>query len=138
VKIKICKQNESKITEAIRQINVKAFAHTADMENIADLATEMEYHLNNFSIAIEDRSSAIAWGMSGGNVPNAYKYSRIVNTYKIKRGASAWFLIDVRRVEIYGNAYKNRLSLTPAQRDIAVTKFVSKFSVQPVVEAVAA
>jgi hypothetical protein len=72
--------------------------------------------------------------MSGGNVPNAYKYSRIVNTYTIERKSSDWFLIDARRDEVWGNASKDRLSLPPAQRDIAVAKFTAQFSVQSVVE----
>jgi hypothetical protein len=34
----------------------------------------------------------------------------------------------------YGNSAKPRLSLTPAQRDIAVSKFTAQFSVQHVVK----
>jgi PIN domain nuclease of toxin-antitoxin system len=71
--------------------------------------------------------------MSGGSVPTAYKYSRIVNGYTIERGSSDWFLIAANKYEIYGNARKDQLSLTPDQRDIAVSKFTAQFSVQPVV-----
>jgi hypothetical protein len=94
----------------------------------------MEMKLEKFSIAKKDRSGAKASGMSGGDVPNAYKYSRIVNTYTIERKSSEWFLIDAQRDEVWGNASKDQLSLTPAQRDIAVSKFTAQFSVQAVVE----
>ena len=73
-------------------------------------------------------------GKSGGNVPSAYKYSRIVNTYTIERGSSEWFLIAANKIDNWGNAGKDQLSLTPAQRDIAVSKFTAQFSVQKVVE----
>ena len=94
--------------------------------------------LEKFGIAKKDRAGAKASGMSGGDVPNAYKYSRIVNSYTIERGASDWFLIAANKIDNWGNASKDNLSLTPAQRDIAVHKFTSQFSVQAVVSAVAA
>tara|TARA_R110000868_G_scaffold319437_1_gene580388 strand:- start:1253 stop:1483 length:231 start_codon:yes stop_codon:yes gene_type:complete len=75
--------------------------------------------------------------MSGGNVPSAYKYSRIVNTYTIERGSTDWFLIGINKIDNWGDARKDNLFLTPAQRDIAVHKFTSQFSVQANVLAVA-
>ena len=133
MKIKICTENSSKIYAAIVAINGKPLAHTADYLDIEDLAMAIQNQLTDLSIAKKDQTGATASGMSGGNVPSAYKYSRIVNTYQIERGASDWFLTGVQRVEIWGNANKNRLSLTPAQRDIALAKFTAQFSVQQVV-----
>ena len=138
MKIKIVESNRSAINTMLGNINGKSVSHTADDRNIFELAELMEMRLEKFSIAKKDRSGAIAWGMSGGSVPTAYKYSRIINNYTIKRGASAWFLIDARRDEIYGSASKYHLSLTPVQRDIAVSKFTAQFSVQAVAPAVAA
>jgi len=133
MRIKICSDNSSKINAAIIAINGKPLAHTADYSEIDELAISMQNQLNDLLIAKKDQTGATASGMSGGNVPSAYKYSRIVNTFQIERGSSDWFLIDVKRVEIYGNASKSRLSLTPAQRDIAIAKFSATFSVQTVV-----
>ena len=90
--------------------------------------------LEKFGIAKKDRAGAKASGMSGGNVPTSYKYSRIVNTYQIERGASDWFLVAANKTETWGNASKDKLSLTVAQRDIAVSKFTAQFSVQKIVE----
>lgn len=132
MKIKITEANRQKINVMLGEINGKSLAHTADARNIFELAEQMEIKLEKFSIAKKDRSGAIAWGMSGGHVPTAYKYSRIVNNYTIKRGYSSWFLIDARRDEIYGSASKDHLNLTAAQRDIAVSKFTAQFSVQAV------
>lgn len=133
MKIKICTENSSKIYAAIVAINGKPLAHTADYSDIDDLARVMQNQLTDLSIAKKDQTGATASGMSGGSVPSAYKYSRIVNSYQIERGAADWFLTDVKRVEIWGNASKNRLNLTPAQRDIAISKFTAQFSVQQVV-----
>jgi len=138
VKIKIAESNRRKISSLLGEMNGKSFAHTANDKHVFELAELMEMQLNKLNIAKKDRSGATASGMSGGNVPSAYKYSRIVNTYQIERGASDWFLIAAHKTETWGNASNDRLSLTPAQRDIAVSKFTAQFSVQPVVEAVAA
>lgn len=134
MRIKICTENHSKIYAAIVAINGKPLAHTADASEIDKLAIDIQNQINDLSIAKKYQIGATASGMSGGNVPAAYKYSRIVNTYQIERGSADWFLIDVKRVEIYGNASKNRLSLTPAQRDIALAKFTAQFSVQKIIE----
>ena len=133
MKIKITEANRVAINALLDKINGKSYSHTAFHKHIFDLAESSELQLDKFDIAKKDRSGATASGMSGGNVPTAYKYSRIVNSYKIERGASDWFLIDIKRVDIHGNASKSRLSLTPAQRDIAISKFTAQFSVQPVV-----
>ena len=134
MKIKIVEANRRAINITLGEINGKAVSHTAHDKHIFELAELMEMRLEKYGIAKKDRSGARASGMSGGDVPNAYKYSRIVNTYTIERKSSEWFLIDAQRDEVWGNASKDQLSLTPAQRDIAVSKFTAQFSVQAVVE----
>jgi hypothetical protein len=133
MKIKIVEANRRAINILLGEINGKSMSHTAHDKHIFELAELMEMRLEKFSIAKKDRSGARASGMSGGDVPNAYKYSRIVNTYTIERKSAEWFLIDAQRTEVWGNASKDRLSLTVAQRDIAVGKFTAQFSVQAVV-----
>ena len=133
MKIKIVEANRQKINILLGEINGKSLAHTAHDKHIFELAELMEMKLEKFGIAKKDRAGAKASGMSGGNVPTAYKYSRIVNTYTISRGASDWFLIDAECIGVWGSASKDRLSLTPAQRDIVVAKFTAQFSVQAVV-----
>ena len=138
MKVKIVEANRRAINILLGEINGKSLAHTAHDKHIFELAELMEMRLEKFGIAKKDRAGAKASGMSGGDVPNAYKYSRIVNSYTIERGASDWFLIAANKIDNWGNASKDNLSLTPAQRDIAVHKFTSQFSVQAVVSAVAA
>jgi len=134
MKIKIVEANRHAINVMLGEINGNAVSHTAHDKHIFELAELMEMRLEKYGIAKKDRAGAKASGMSGGNVPTAYKYSRIVNTYLIERGATDWFLIDAECIGVWGSASKDRLSLTPAQRDIAVSKFTAQFSVQPIVE----
>ncbi len=138
MKVKIVEANRRAINILLGEINGKSLTHTAHDKHIFELAELMEIKLEKFSIAKKDRSGAKASGMSGGNVPAAYRYSRIVNTYQISRGSSDWFLINATKTETWGNADKDKLSLTPAQRDVAVSKFTAQFSVQAVVELAAA
>ena len=133
MKIKIVEANRRAINILLGEINGKSLAHTAHEKHIFELAELMEMRLEKFGIAKKDRAGAKASGMSGGDVPNAYKYSRIVNSYTIERKSSDWFLIDARRDEVWGNASKDKLSLTVAQRDIAVSKFTAQFLVQAAV-----
>jgi len=132
MKIKIVEANRVAINALLDKINGKSYSHTAFHKHIFDLAASSELQLEKYDIAKKDRSGAIASGMSGGNVPSAYKYSRIINDYTIERKSSDWFLIAVSKYANYGNSAKPRLSLTPAQRDIAVSKFTAQFSVQVV------
>ena len=134
MKVKITEANRRAINILLGEINGKSLAHTAHDKHIFELAQLMEMKLEKFGIAKKDRAGAKASGMSGGNVPNAYKYNRVVNTYTIERGASDWFLVAANKTETWGNADKDRLSLTPEQRDIAVSKFTAQFFVQQVVE----
>ncbi|NCX89482.1 MAG: hypothetical protein EBX02_10350 [Betaproteobacteria bacterium] len=81
MKIKITEANRVAINTLLDKINGKSYSHTAFHKHIFDLAESSELRLDKFNIAKKDRSGAIASGMSGGNVPTAYKYSRVVNTY---------------------------------------------------------
>lgn len=134
MKIKITEANRLKIHALLGEINGKSVSHTASQQNIFELAELMEVRLEKLNIAKKDRAGSKASGMSGGDVPNAYKYSRIVNSYHIERGSADWFLVAAVKIDNWGNAAKPHLSLTPAQRDIAVSKFTAQFSVQKVVE----
>ena len=133
MKVKITEINRQKIDLLLDEINGKSRTHTASAQKIFELAELMEAQLEKFIIAKKDRAGATASSMSGGRISSGYKYSRIVNSFVIQRGSADWFLVSAERIDIDGNAEKSRLSLTSAQRDIAVSKFSEQFSVQPVV-----
>ena len=73
MKIKITEANRLKIHALLEKINGKSVSHTASAQNIFDLAELMEVRLDKLNIAKKDRAGAKASGMSGGDVPNAYR-----------------------------------------------------------------
>jgi hypothetical protein len=132
MKIKITEATAVSIDDVLAAINGKAVSHTANHSEVFDLAAAMEAKLDALGIPKKDRAGALACGMSGGNVPNAYKWQRTVNRFEIERRSSDWFLISASRDDIYGNAAKSSLALTVKQRDIALAKFSQQFTVQSV------
>jgi len=132
MKIKITEATAVSIDDVFAAINGKAVSHTANHNEVFDLAAAMEAKLDALGIPKKDRAGALACGMSGGNVPSAYKWQRTVNRFEIERRSSDWFLISASRDNIFGNAWASDLSLTAKQRDIALAKFSQQFIVQTV------
>ncbi|MCG3772522.1 MAG: hypothetical protein JW384_03736 [Nitrosomonadaceae bacterium] len=132
MKIKITDVKSVEINAVFEKINGKAVSHTASHREVFDLAAEMEAKLDALGIPKKDRAGALAFGMSGGSIPSAYKWQRTVNRFKIERKSSEWFLIDASRSDIWGNAAASSLALTAKQRDITLAKFGRQFTVQSV------
>ena len=132
MKIKITEATVVSIDDVFTAINGKAVLHTADHREVFALAAAMEAKLDALGIPKKDRAGALGHGMSGGNVPSAYKWQRTVNRYQIERRSSEWFFVNASRIDIWGNAVASSLSLTPKQRDIALAKFSQQFTVQSV------
>ena len=132
MKIKISDGKVAEINEAFSAIKGKAVTHTASHHEIFELAAAMEAKLESLGIPKKDRAGATATGCSGGNVPSAYKWTRTVTRYKIERKSSDWFLVDAARIDIYGNASAQRLSVTQKQNVIALAKFSQQFAVQDI------
>ena len=130
MKIKLSQSNRAAIDIVVSESIVGAETHTARSGTLLEFAHAMELKLDALDIPKRDRAGAIGYGMSGGSIPRAYKYSRILSKYKIIRGASDWFLTELRRVDNYGNAAADNLSLTPKQAAIAVANFSKQFTTQ--------
>ena len=132
MKIKITEVKAVDIDAVLSEINGKAVSHTASHHEIFKLAAAMEEKLDALGIPKKDRAGALAFGMSGGSVPSAYKWQRTVNRFQIERKSSEWFLVSACRCDIWGNAAASNLHLTTKQRDIALAKFSQQFTVQSV------
>ena len=130
MKIKINDGKVAEINEAFSAINGKAVTHTASHHEVFKLAEVMEAKLESLGIPKKDRAGAKASGMSGGDVPSAYKWTRAVTRYSIERKSSDWFLVEAKRIDIYGSASAPRLSVSQKQNVIALAKFSQQFAVQ--------
>ena len=117
-----------KIRHALATANGAASTHTevaATVSNAADLA---EIKLGKLGIPKGQRAGAIFSVVTGGTVPNAYKYTRAVTQFKLERGATGWFLTDAGRTLLFPNQKGfHVMHITQAQRAIAWEKFNEQF-----------
>lgn len=129
-RIKITESNKLAIVAALAQCNGKSEAHTyttyAEIETIAFNAETKLLGLVTKKMA----SGAKFTSQSGKALPNAYKYTRQVTSVQIERGSSDWYLVAAHGFTAYKDAGNSRLILTLAQRDFAVHRFCTQFSVQ--------
>lgn len=135
MKIKITEQNREAIDAALAKANGKATAHTFTSASSVSAAMRVaEAKLEDLGIPKGQRSGATARARSGGKLPNAYKYRRVVSYITITRGSSAWFLTEATTYETWdksgGGTY---LTVTAAQDAIAIAKFRAAYSVEKVV-----
>ena len=134
MKIKINDKNNALIQIAINKAEGNATAHTFNWTNqIIECARQAEAQLQSLGLAKGSRYGVIAAATSGGSVPNAYKYTRIISTAVLKRGSSAWFLIGVSTSETFRKQAGEVLVILTSAQDAEVTeKFRAQFGKQPV------
>ena len=130
MKIKLSQSNRAALDIVVSESIAGAETHTTHASALLEFAHAMELKLAALDIPKRARPGAMGHGMSGGGVTSAYKYSRIVSKYTIVRGASDWFLTDIRRVDHYGNAAADNLSLTQNQAAIAIANFSKQFTTE--------
>jgi len=134
MKIKISTQNTAALEAALANANGRSTAHTfKSAGDIIECARQAEAQLQSLSLAKGSRSGAIASAISGGSIPNSYKYTRITSIAILERGSAAWFLVEVGTCESFrrtaGAVY---VSLTASQDSEVTATFRSKFGKQPV------
>jgi hypothetical protein len=131
MRISIDPKNEARIVALLAAINGRAADHTyTTLGDIAAVAREAEKQL----LALLPKNAApgaVFTSVSGGAVPRAYKYRRIGTYVRLERGSSAWFLMDVGRVEIYEGGGSQALHLTQDQHAEAVARFSKQYRVLP-------
>jgi hypothetical protein len=117
--IKIVTENSAAIHDALRAVNGKAETHTYKYwTQIVDLSAYAEKCLANLGIPKAERAGAIYSAISGGQLPNAYKYTAIGTAVEITRRSSAWYLTKVERADIYsGNRGKTDWLQVTAKQD---------------------
>ena len=131
MKIKINETNREAITAALAAANGKATAHTFyDGMSVVYAARDAEAQITALQLNKADRAGVIANTLSGGRVPNAYDYARIITRVTMVRGAADWFLTEVKSFETRDKKHgETRITLTSAQAAAVVAKFSAQFSV---------
>lgn len=133
--IKIDPKNCGKIVQALAEVNGRASAHVFEFySQIARLAEVAELALAEFGVAKGARKGAAYTAESGETLPSAYKYCAQTTFVVIERGSSAWYLVKIKRSEIYPRQRPNAfLCLTSAQDEIAVAKLRGGYRLQAIV-----
>ena len=128
--IKFTAANADKINAILTEVNGKASDHTyckftdfeSDAENVISRVEKLlggKKHCVGAKFSIE----------SGGSVPSAYKYTRIGTRISFECRASGWFVIEVKRTDIWAEGGDSRIVLTPAHHDRAVNVLKSGYVV---------
>lgn len=133
--ININEKNAEKIIAALLAANGRAFRHTItrarEIESIADAATD---YLVGLGLSKSKMVGAKVSFTSGGDVPAAYKWQRVVTWVTLERRQSGWFLNSIKAIQMWGNAPKQTYLLTNEQDEIVVTKFRAAYFVIPALE----
>jgi len=129
--IKITQANSQKIEAVLREINMKSTAHTyVRFDQIESLVEDAESRLISLLGAKKNFAGAIFDAISGGAVPNAYKYSRDATCVTLTRKSSDWYLVDAVSTTIYKQGGKKTLRLTESQDAIVYKKARANYSLQ--------
>ena len=131
MKIKIKENNRAAIAAALAAANGKATAHTFNSaSDIIAAAADAEAQLTALEVNKGDRAGVIACALSGGSVPNAYKYARTITRVTMVRGSADWFVTEAKSLELFSKKQgETHITLTPAQAAAVVAKFSTRFSV---------
>jgi hypothetical protein len=113
MKIKI-----EKCADALSKVNGDAREHTYTTYTLRQVADRAEIHLDALGLTQAQRAGAVVHCVSGGSVPNAYKFSRWLTRATLTRTSGGWWLTDASRVS--GWAGFEALYLTEAQDAAAV------------------
>jgi len=123
--------NRGKIEAALEAVNGRARSFTVESaRQVEDYAKHLERELERRGVKKSERKGALGNCTPAGPTARAYKYRAHSTTIYLERGASGWFLIGVERSSVAPTDKEAvNLYVTPAQRDIILTKSMDGISV---------
>ena len=124
--------NTAALQAAIDSVRGRADAHTLttarEMMGVAEAA---EARLAGLGVPKGERAGALYHYRSGGAVPGAYKYARLVSSLVLCRRAGGWYLKLISTVSTHDRAAgRSWLVLTPDQDARAVEALRAGYLVQ--------
>ena len=102
----------------LRLANGSAKEHTYNETSIGMVAARAEAQLTALGLTKKQRAGAVVHCASGGDVPNAYKYSRALTRATLTRTSGGWWLTAASCYN--GWAGFEALYLTPEQDAAAI------------------
>ena len=113
MKIKI-----EKCAAVLSAVNGTATAHTYTALDINMVADRAEAQMDTLGLTLAQRAGAKVQCISGGSVPNAYKYSRALTRATLTRTSGGWWLTEAKKID--GWVGSEALHLTPEQDAAAI------------------
>ena len=94
-------KNHDKIRDALASVNGTATAHTFTSASDIALGLAMaETELKSLALARAQWKGAQITIHSQGPTASAYKYAAIGTAVELERGASGWFMVGARRIDL--------------------------------------
>lgn len=117
--------NDDKIRDALASVNGTATAHTfTSAGDIAPGLAMAESELKGLGLRKPSWAGAKITIHSQGPTASAYKYAAIGTAVELERGASGWFMVDARRIDLRpaaaNRAARVWLQLKDCQRHAAI------------------
>ena len=118
------------IFEALKSVNGNATQHTiTSSKYIIELANEYEKILYRLVGKKSVMPGAVVSHQSGGKLPNAYKYSRVVTYVELTRGSDNWYLTNCQTATAWNDAGKTSLKLTEKQDTEVIANLHTQYNV---------
>ena len=136
MKIKVCEKNKNKIEALLEKTNGTASEHTiCSYRAVQARAALLESDLERLGLPKKHRIGTCARIESGEKCATGYKYDRIGTEVHFIRGASDWFITDIKRSTLYpGEGGKSFLALKKTQDEYLVAALRKTYTIQKGVE----
>jgi hypothetical protein len=110
----------AKIQAALDTVNRNHSAHVFRAPDLQAYAADAERQLEALGLCRKDRNGSMAQCTSGSCLPNAYQYTRTINTVTLKRSSARWFVVSIETRDAGREAGRVTLMLEPWQDRMAV------------------
>jgi hypothetical protein len=90
-----------KCAAALAAVNGDAREHTYTPHALMAVAARAEEQMDALGLTLAQRAGAVVHCVSGGSVPNAYKYSRALTGATLTRTSGGWRLTSASRVKTW-------------------------------------
>jgi hypothetical protein len=107
-----------KCAAALAAVNGDAREHTYTLYTLEQVAARAEAQMDALGLTLAQRAGAVVHCVSGGSVPNAYKYSRALTGATLTRTSGGWWLTAASRFKAW-DGYE-ALHLTKQQDAAAI------------------
>jgi hypothetical protein len=124
--------SQEKIMDYLKVVNGRASAHCTTVDSIFSDISEIEKSLYSVLGAKKHWKGVEAISYSGTKLPNAYRFSRMINTVHLQYDGKYWNVVDIKKKKEYGNASvgKHSLIFSHCHEDAAMRHLKQKYNLK--------